>query len=67
MRSILIVMGALALTACADADGPQPQGGIANYDSLRAAAKACEAQGGTLELSKGGDPENISDYACKRK
>ncbi|MDE2487212.1 MAG: hypothetical protein KGO51_07425 [Alphaproteobacteria bacterium] len=64
MRVALIVLGALALTACAEAG---PQGGVADYDSLRLAAKQCEAQGGTLVLQKGGDPENISDYACKRK
>ena len=64
MRTLAIVLGALALTACAEAG---PAGGIANYDSLRDAAKACEARGGTLVLQDGGDPQNITDYACKRK
>jgi hypothetical protein len=64
MRGFLVLLGALALSACAEAG---PQGGVANYDSLRAAAKTCEAQGGRLVLQDQGDSQNISDYACKRK
>jgi len=64
VRGLVIALVALGLSACAEAG---PQGGVANYDSLRAAAKTCEDQGGRLVLRDQGDPQNISDYGCKRK
>jgi hypothetical protein len=64
MRATLVAIFALGLCACETAAN---EGGVADYDALRKAEQACEAQGGQLKLKSGGDPEYIQDYACVRK
>jgi len=64
MRAALAILAFLALTAC---ETPSNEGGVADYDALRKASQACEAQGGHLVLKSGGDAEYIEDYACERK
>jgi hypothetical protein len=58
-----VITMALCLAACAGAR----QGGYASYDALRDARDACAKKGGELTLARNGDPQSISDYACKRK
>ena len=66
MSPRLLILASLAagLTACGAAVGG-PEGGVANYDSLKQAQAACAAKGGHLVLQSGGDPEFIGDYACE--
>jgi hypothetical protein len=65
MRTLLAISLALLCAACAG--GAVRDGGVMTYDALSAAAKACDAKGGKLELSPGGDPQVMANYACKRK
>ena len=64
MRTLIIVLGALSLCACAEAG---PAGGVATYDALRQATQACEAKGGKLVLTKANNSQDIGNYACERK
>ncbi|TAL35160.1 hypothetical protein [Phenylobacterium sp.] len=63
----LVLMAALALTACASGAGFGNAGGIATYDDLKKAQQACAAKGGSLKLQKNGDPQFLDDYACEKK
>ena len=63
MRTALILCLGLVCAACAS----ERDGGYLTYDALAAAAKACGAKNGKLELSPGGDPQVMANYACKRK
>ena len=63
----LVLISALALTACASGAGFGKSGGIATYDDLKAAQEACAAKGGTLKLQKNGDVQYLDDYACEKK
>jgi len=62
----LTLLAALMLTACATSAGFGQSGGVATYDDLRSAQKACEARGGSLKLQKNGDPHFLDDYACEK-
>ncbi|MDP3173113.1 MAG: hypothetical protein Q8M88_01600 [Phenylobacterium sp.] len=64
MKTAFAFILVLACTACASAS---PDGGVANYDSLSRAGQECAAKGGQLALQNGGDPQVLTDYACKRK
>jgi hypothetical protein len=63
MRAVLAMIALLALGAC---ETSANEGGVADYDALRKASQACQAEGGHLVLQKNGDPENIQDYACEK-
>ena len=63
----LVLIAALGLAACATGAGFGQAGGVATYDDLKAAQKACEAKGGSLKLQKNGDPQFLDDYACEKK
>ena len=62
----LAILAALALTACASGAGFGNAGGVATYDDLKKAQKACAEKGGSLKLQKNGDPQFLDDYACER-
>jgi hypothetical protein len=61
----IIVLGALALSACAGGGGRDE--GIATLDALNDAQKACADKGGTLQLKTDGNPNLMDAYACVRK
>ena len=68
MTARLAVAGiALALCAC----GSMSQGsyalgqGDANYDAVKAATQACQAQGGQIHLKSGYDGRELASYECK--
>ena len=63
MRTALVLTMALGLAACA---GAGPDGGVANYDALRAASQACAAKGEKLVLKDQGNARDIQAYVCKR-
>ena len=63
MRVTLALILALGLAACA---GAGPDGGVANYDALRAATQACAAKGGKLVLKDQGNARDIDAFVCKR-
>jgi hypothetical protein len=66
MRTALAIsLLALGLAAC-ETTGNNVSG-TADYDSLKRAAQACEAQGGKFVLKDGGDAQYIQDYECKGK
>ncbi|MBU1378053.1 MAG: hypothetical protein KKE02_09340 [Alphaproteobacteria bacterium] len=67
MRTALIILAALSLSACAAGAGFGKSGGIATYDDLKAAQKACADKGGSLKLQKNGDVQYLDDYACEKK
>lgn len=62
----LVILAALALTACATGAGFGKSGGLATYDDLKSAQKACADKGGTLRLQKNGDAKFLDDYACEK-
>ena len=62
----LVLLAALALTACATGAGFGQAGGVATYDDLKKAQQSCAAKGGSLKLQKNGDPQFLDDYACER-
>jgi hypothetical protein len=64
MRAFALI-AALALTACGGA-GFGKAGGLATYDEIKAAQKACAEKGGTLRLQKNGDAQYLDDYACEK-
>ncbi|MEW5687582.1 MAG: hypothetical protein AB1942_21935 [Pseudomonadota bacterium] len=61
-----MILAALALTACATGAGFGKSGGLATYDDLKSAQKACADKGGTLRLQKNGDAKFLDDYACEK-
>ena len=64
----LILIAAMALAACSTSGaGFGKNGGIATYDDLKAAQKACADKGGQLRLQKNGDVQYLDDYACEKK
>ena len=63
VRILMLAAWAAGLAACGAVGGPE--GGVANYDSLKQAQAACAAKGGNLVLQKGGDPQYIGDYECE--
>ncbi len=63
-RWMLTLAIAAGLSACA---ASTPDGGVANYDALKAARDKCAAQGGTLTLTDQGDARRIDAYTCERK
>ncbi|WP_395673183.1 hypothetical protein [Phenylobacterium sp.] len=63
MRAALPVMLALALGACATAS---PDGGIMSYDTLQRLQTECAAKGGKLTQKRGGDFQDLGNYACER-
>jgi hypothetical protein len=65
MRALAILL-ALSLSGCAGAIDTMRDGGVANYDSIKAASEACAAKGGQLRLKRNGDPQYLEDYACER-
>ena len=65
MKILLAISAALLCAACAS--GVTPNGGVASYDALKTARAECLAKGGDLKLTKEGDPQSITAYACKRK
>jgi len=67
MKAALVILAALSLSACASGAGFGKSGGIATYDDLKAAQKACADKGGTLKLQKNGDVQYLDDYACEKK
>ena len=64
---MLVLAAALILTACSTGAGFGRSGGIATYDDIKAAQKACAEKGGTLRLQKNGDAQYLDDYACEKK
>jgi hypothetical protein len=64
MRLALIISLGLGLQACAAAGR---DGGVATYDSLRAAQAECAAKGGTLRPKTEGNFRSIDGYACEVK
>ena len=62
----LVILAALMLTACATGAGFGQSGGVATYDDLKAAQKACADKGGSLKLQRNGDPQFLDDYACEK-
>ena len=67
MKTALLIAAALSLSACTSGAGFGKSGGIATYDDLKAAQKACADKGGTLKLQKNGDVQYLDDYACEKK
>ena len=68
MRSIALILITLSLSACADLGGVGSgrNAGIATYDDLKDAQKACAAKGGALKLKRNGDAQYLEDYACEK-
>ncbi|MBX3482222.1 hypothetical protein [Phenylobacterium sp.] len=71
MRSFIaaaaLALIAFDLAACSTGAGFGTSGGIATYDDIKAAQKACAEKGGTLRLQKNGDAQFLDDYACEKK
>ena len=66
MRTMLLAIAAVSLSACGGGVGFGRSIGVATYDDLKAAQQACAAKGGTLKLQKNGDPQYLDDYACEK-
>ncbi len=62
-----VLIAALALAGCSTSAGFGRSGGVATYDDLKTAQKACAEKGGTLRLQKNGDAQYLDDYACEKK
>jgi hypothetical protein len=64
-----LAIAALALTLCACGSVPADSYGLgqgdANYDAIKTATQACEAQGGQIRLKSGYDGRDLSSYDCK--
>jgi len=67
MTRLVVILAVLALSGCASGAGFGKSGGIATYDDLKAAQKACADKGGSLKLQKNGDVQYLDDYACEKK
>ena len=63
MKTAIAAILLLGLAGCAT----EREGGIANYDGLKAAQEKCAAAGGTLMLKSGGNSQWLEDYSCKGK
>jgi hypothetical protein len=67
---ILLAIAALAVaapvTGCIS-EATQRDGGLATYDAIKAAQKACEAKGRVFKLRRNGDAQYLDDYACEKK
>jgi hypothetical protein len=63
MRVALSAMVLLALGACTTAS---PDGGIMSYDTLQRLQTECAAKGGKLTQRRGGDFQDLGNYACER-
>ena len=66
MRTALVILAALALSACVSGVGAGNSGGLATYDDLKAAQQACAAKGGKLVLKRNGDANYLPDYGCEK-
>ena len=64
MRTILPMLAALGLSACAMAGA---NGDVATYDTLKVARSACAEKGEELVLKTAGNAQRLSAYECKRK
>ena len=54
------------LGGCAVSQGSYALGqGDANYDAIKAATQACQAQGGQIHLKNGYDGRELANYECK--
>ncbi|MBL8773665.1 MAG: hypothetical protein JNK30_19930 [Phenylobacterium sp.] len=65
MRAFALI-AALALTACSGGAGFGKAGGLATYDEIKAAQRACADKGGALKLQRNGDAQYLDDYACEK-
>jgi hypothetical protein len=63
MKTALAATLALALCACTTAS---PDGGIMSYDTLQRLQADCAAKGGKLTQRRGGDFQDLGNYACER-
>lgn len=68
---ILITLGLTGLALAACETGPAPARsyslgeGVVAYDDLRRAGDKCRSEGGTIRAKQdGGDPAQLSNYAC---
>ena len=66
MRMAVVAL-TMTLAACASGLDTMRDGGVATYDSIKAATEACAAKGGQLRLKRNGNPQYLDDYACERK
>jgi hypothetical protein len=70
IRILAIAAAFAALAACGANDtaegNPWYSIGDANYDTVKAAADACKAKGGTFQLKPGGDSTHMGDYECAK-
>jgi hypothetical protein len=66
MRPGLILVATLALSGCMSGL-TQRDGGVATYDAIRAASKACEAKGKVFRLKRNGNAQYLEDYACENE
>ena len=68
MKPMALILMTLALSACADMGGVGAgnNAGVATYDDLKVAQKACAAKGGALKLKRNGDAQYLEDYACEK-
>jgi len=64
MRGIIVALCFIVLGACASGSSEPLGYGIASYDALRQANNACIERGGQIKPRQGGDPAQLSDYAC---
>ncbi|MBL8556932.1 MAG: hypothetical protein JNL41_21855 [Phenylobacterium sp.] len=65
--TLAVAIAALAQAACGGGAGFGRAGGLATYDEIKAAQKACADKGGHLQLQKNGDAQFLDDYACEKK
>ena len=65
--TLAVALIALDLAACSSGAGFGRAGGLATYDEIKAAQKACADKGGHLQLQKNGDAQFLDDYACEKK
>ncbi|MEO8925982.1 MAG: hypothetical protein ABI306_02355 [Caulobacteraceae bacterium] len=65
--TLAIASVALALCACGSTSGGSYAlgPGDANYDAIKAATQACQAQGGQIRLKSGYDGRELASYECK--
>ena len=66
MRPTVLILAALALSACMSGVGTGNNAGLATYDDLKNAQQACAAKGGKLQLKKNGDASYLGDYGCEK-
>jgi hypothetical protein len=61
---LLAAAAALALGGCLS-EVTQRDGGVATYDAIKAAEKACEAKGKVFRLKHNGNAQYLEDYQCQ--